>query len=220
MGKNSIKNLFGSKTRIKLLELFFTHPDQSYYVREITRMIDEQINSVRRELANLLSIQLIKKDERDNKVFYGVNQKFKNYVAFAMIFDDNFDKSSLSKNTMRELEQEAKITPVMDDTKFDWQKAIVQIDDELQVAILAGHLVPESTSQVDLLLVGDDSQGKISNWASGVEKSYGSDLAYSILTYDEFVYRMSIRDQFVMDVLSGHYCVIRDIPGIIKEKIC
>lgn len=183
-------------------------------------MIDEQINSVRRELANLLSIQLIKKDERDNKVFYGVNQKFKNYVAFAMIFDDNFDKSSLSKNTMRELEQEAKITPVMDDTKFDWQKAIVQIDDELQVAILAGHLVPESTSQVDLLLVGDDSQGKISNWASGVEKSYGSDLAYSILTYDEFVYRMSIRDQFVMDVLSGHYCVIRDIPGIIKEKIC
>ena len=46
-----IDQLFGSKTRVKLLELFYSNPNRSFYVREITRKIDEQINSVRRELA-------------------------------------------------------------------------------------------------------------------------------------------------------------------------
>jgi predicted transcriptional regulator len=54
-----IEQLFGSKTRVKLLQLFMSNPNRSFYVREITRKIDEQINSVRRELANLLSIGII-----------------------------------------------------------------------------------------------------------------------------------------------------------------
>ena len=63
-----IEKLFGSKTRAKLLELFFSNVNKSYYVREITRVIDEQINSVRRELINLESIGVIKSETYDNKV--------------------------------------------------------------------------------------------------------------------------------------------------------
>lgn len=40
-----IEQLFGSKTRVKLLHLFYENPNRSFYVREITRKIDEQINS-------------------------------------------------------------------------------------------------------------------------------------------------------------------------------
>ena len=54
-----IEQLFGSKTRVKLLYLFFGNPNRPFYVREITRKVDEQINSVRRELSNLLSIGII-----------------------------------------------------------------------------------------------------------------------------------------------------------------
>ena len=50
-----IDALFGSKTRVKLLHLFLNNPGKSFYVREITRKIDEQINSVRRELSNMLT---------------------------------------------------------------------------------------------------------------------------------------------------------------------
>lgn len=46
--KYMIDALFGSKTRVKLLHLFLNNPGQPFYVREITRKIDEQINSVRR----------------------------------------------------------------------------------------------------------------------------------------------------------------------------
>src|SRR3954464_14696627 len=80
------EQLFGSKTRVKLLQLFFSNPNRSFYVREITRKIDEQINSVRRELGNLLTIGIIKSDSTDNKLYYEVNHKYEHYEPLQAIF--------------------------------------------------------------------------------------------------------------------------------------
>src|SRR2546423_11297849 len=81
-----IEQLFGSKTRVKLLQLFYSNPNRSFYVREITRKIDEQINSVRRELANLLSIGIIASDNTNNRLYYEVNQTYEFYVPLRAIF--------------------------------------------------------------------------------------------------------------------------------------
>ena len=74
-----IDSLFGSRTRVKLLHLFLSNPNKSFYVREITRLIDEQINSVRRELANMLEVGIITSDSADNKLYYSVNQKYEHF---------------------------------------------------------------------------------------------------------------------------------------------
>src|SRR3954447_15014906 len=81
-----VEQLFGSKTRVKLLQLFYSNPNRSFYVREITRKIDEQINSVRRELSNLLSIGIITSDNTNNKLYYEVNQKYEFYQPLQQIF--------------------------------------------------------------------------------------------------------------------------------------
>src|SRR5690349_3129761 len=81
-----IEQLFGSKTRVKLLQLFYSNPNRSFYVREITRKIDEQINSVRRELANLLSIGIIASDTTNNRLYYEVNQGYQFYDPLRAIF--------------------------------------------------------------------------------------------------------------------------------------
>src|SRR5688572_26104831 len=80
------EQLFGSKTRVKLLSLFLNNPDRSYYVREITRKIDEQINSVRRELSNLLSIGIVKSEGSNNRLYYEVNQTYEHYKELRGIF--------------------------------------------------------------------------------------------------------------------------------------
>src|SRR6266567_4072114 len=81
-----IEQLFGSKTRVKLLQLFYSNPNRSFYVREITRKIDEQINSVRRELSNLLSIGIITSDAANNRLYYEVDQEYQYYKPLAAIF--------------------------------------------------------------------------------------------------------------------------------------
>ena len=67
-----VQKLFGSNTRVKLLKLFLFNPNEKYFVRELTRVLDEHINSIRRELENLLSMEIIKeikatKDSKSNK---------------------------------------------------------------------------------------------------------------------------------------------------------
>src|ERR1700733_7421316 len=99
-----IEQLFGSKTRVKLLQLFYSNPNRSFFVREITRKIDEQINSVRRELANLLNIGIIVSENMNNRLYYEVNQKFEYYAALSAIFGQP-TKSKASKTAV------AKVAP-------------------------------------------------------------------------------------------------------------
>src|SRR5579862_2051775 len=89
-----VEQLFGSKTRVKLLRLFFSNPNRSFYVREITRKIDEQINSVRRELSNLLSIGIITSDTNNNKLYYEVNQKYEFFEPLQQIFGGGVKKTA------------------------------------------------------------------------------------------------------------------------------
>src|SRR5579862_4003601 len=89
-----IDQLFGSKTRVKLLQLFYSNPNRAFYVREITRKIDEQINSVRRELANLLSIGIIASDTTNNRLYYEVNQAYEFYEPLRAIFGNGAAASS------------------------------------------------------------------------------------------------------------------------------
>src|ERR1700754_4198032 len=94
-----VEQLFGSKTRVKLLQLFYSNPNRSFYVREITRKIDEQINSVRRELSNLLSIGIIVSDNTNNKLYYEVNQKYEYYAPLKAIFGSCKKFTAASKDS-------------------------------------------------------------------------------------------------------------------------
>src|SRR5205085_3794889 len=99
-----IEQLFGSKTRVKLLQLFYSNPNRSFYVREITRKIDEQINSVRRELANLFSIGIISSDITNNRLYYEVNQSYEYFAPLQVIFSTEAvvtKKSDLKYNEVK-----------------------------------------------------------------------------------------------------------------------
>src|ERR1700754_820790 len=97
-----VEQLFGSKTRVKLLQLFYSNPNRPFYVREITRKIDEQINSVRRELSNLLNIGIIVSENTENKLFYEVNQKYEFYEPLQQIFGGGVKKKRTKTTTAKD----------------------------------------------------------------------------------------------------------------------
>ena len=65
MSSSTLKALFSSQTRVKLLSTFLLHPESEYFIRELTRLLGEQINSIRRELENLRRIGLVKARHRN-----------------------------------------------------------------------------------------------------------------------------------------------------------
>lgn len=205
-----IDKLFGSKTRVKLLHLFLNHPGQSFYVREITRLIDEQINSVRRELSNMLEVGVITSDTADNKLYYEVNQRYEFYTALRAIFaGETMDatKPSLAAEESNVNEQ--------------YLSAIAGIS-SLRLAILAGVLVRGSNSPVDVLLVGNVPSAKVKSAMSIIEKLEGREINYSVMSYDDFYYRLSVRDRFLAEILNSKHTVAIDKDNVLstseKEK--
>jgi len=199
-----IDALFGSKTRVKLLHLFLNSPGQSFYVREITRKIDEQINSVRRELSNMLEVGVITSDSADNKLYYQVNQRYDYYVPLRAIFGDNVGEMANSSSLASEPTDE-------------YSMAIRSIPG-LRLALIAGVLVRGSTSAVDVLLVGNLSAQKVRAAIGVIEKGEGRDINYSVLSYEEFYYRLSVRDRFITEILNGKYVVLADKDNALSQK--
>ncbi len=200
-----IDKLFGSKTRVKLLHLFMNHPGQSFYVREITRLIDEQINSVRRELSNMLEVGIITSDTADNKLYYEANQRYEFYKPLRAIFaGESMGAEDTSSNAVANANQS--------------QIDIIADISSVRLAVFAGVLVKGSTAPIDIIVVGNGSTAKIKAAISMIEKLEGRELNYSVLPYDEFYYRLSVRDKFITEVLASKHIVAIDKDNILNEK--
>ena len=200
-----IDKLFGSKTRVKLLHLFMNHPGQSFYVREITRLIDEQINSVRRELSNMLEVGVITSDTSDNKLYYQVNQRYEFYTALRAIFAGETVSAEPASLTNTSGVHEQHLT-------------IINDIPSVRLAILSGVLVKGSTAPVDVLLVGNVSPAKVKSAMAMIEKLEGRELNYTVLPYDEFYYRLSLRDKFIAEVMASKHSVVIDKDNVLNEQ--
>jgi len=198
------EKLFGSKTRAKLLRLFFESPEKSFYIREMTRVIDEQINSVRRELMNLESIGIIKNETFDNKIYYSANNKHPFAHPLTEIFSKNMDvavqeKGKAGQTRASRLEESCR--PVKNYLK----------------GIIITNRLPGQEG-VDLLIVGDDRTKKLTRWAEVIEKKLGKPVNYVIMAEDDFSYRKNVHDRFVMEILEMEISEIYDPEKIIRGK--
>ena len=147
-----LENLFGSKTRVKLLNLFFKNTRSCHYIRQISRESRENINSVRREIMNLEKIGVIRqvpqdkidlvfsdnnKDQEEKKKYYQANKDF-------VLFDE-----------LRDLILKSKL--LIDRKALDKFKNI----EELKLLVLTGSFVNDDHVRTDLLAVGNIDKGRI-----------------------------------------------------------
>lgn len=196
-----IEQLFGSKTRVKLLQLFYGNPNRQFYVREITRKIEEQINSVRRELSNLLSIGIIVSDSNNNKLYYEVNQKFKYYAPLKQIFGN----------------EELVSSKTSDNSKTKPSESSLSIIGHVDLAILTGQFTRDELSGVDLLIVGEVNPNALAKYVGELEQKESKSIRYAVMNLDDFKYRLEIRDRFASNVLNAKKQVLVDIHGFLNN---
>lgn len=209
-----VEQLFGSKTRVKLLRLFYSNPNRSFYVREITRKIDEQINSVRRELANLLNVGIITSDTSNNKVYYEVNQKFDYFSPLTEIFGDVKPKRKTSKAAKAKDDDGVKEEEIVieTDTERDDLKALGHVE----IACLTGQFTRDDSSGVDLLIVGSVNHNAVVKYVTELEQQEGKELRYAVFSLDDFKYRLQIKDRFVSGIMLAKKQILVDKPGLLE----
>ena len=216
-----IEQLFGSKTRVKLLQLFYSNPNRAFYVREITRKINEQINSVRRELSNLLSIGIITSDATQNRLYYEVNQDYEYYRPLAAIFGGvAVEDVPAPATAQKTAEKTDKKEPAKKTTAPAPAKPQADVSAEhpmaksfrglgrVELALLSGQFTRDDSAGIDVLIVGDVNSSKADKFMSELEQAENKELRYTILPLDNYQYRVQINDRFITNVLEAKKQVI------------
>lgn len=177
-----LKRLFTSKARVKLLTIFLLNPDGEFFIRELTRKLDEQINSIRRELDNLKKIGLLRSRLKNRKKFFVVN---KNFILF---------------NELKNIIAKSESTSSRDEVI----KKISKLG-KLDLLLLSGSFISK-TADVDLLIVGEVDRAKLQDFLDTFEMK--KPIRFSVLSREDFLYRLSCNDRFIKNLISDPESII------------
>lgn len=189
-----LEQLFGSRTRLKILKIFLLRRQKKYYVRELTRLADEHINSVRRELAHLEALDILTSETIDKKKFYTVRG------------------DSLLYPELRALLYKARLTT--EKVFVDHVKALGTVSFLALLGMFTDSEASDSQAPTDIFLVGNVHRGKLDALLHMLQPDFDRQIYYTIMTPQEFQYRIDITDKFVFDILRSKKIVIIDTLNV------
>jgi hypothetical protein len=196
-----LEYIFGSKTRHKLLRLFFKHPDQDFFVRELARRIDGQINAIRREIDNLVKMQIIL--ARENKNVPAEKGEKKNLAEAKR----KYYRLNRQGQLFSELQALMTKDDLIDEGKF---LGMLKNLGEVDYLILSGRFVGLADSQTDILIVGNFVRKELQKLIDYFERETGEDVRYTVMTKKEFSYRRDVADKFLTDIVENKHIVAID----------
>lgn len=175
-----LENIIPSKTRRKILNLFFQNLDSAFHLRRVAREIDEEINAVKRELDILEKEGMLKKEKRVNKTIYFLNNKYLYYEEFLRIFAK---QGTLVQKILKNLSKLGKIKYLALSYKFVKKQEI-------------------SETEIYLLFVGIIVTPEVAKIIAEEEKNYGREINYTVMSEEEFRFRKKNNDPFIWRFLK------------------
>lgn len=195
-----ISKIFGSKCRAKILEKFYLEfewwNNNWFHMRWLSRDLDEQINSIKRELDNLTDIWILKyKQELKKKIFY-VNPNFYLSSEFINIFLKSYN-------------------PLQKVKDFFKQK------NELELIIINESIKDKLTHTwkniLDIFLIWETNKESLSNFLMSV--FYWRKIKFAIISTEDFFHRLEFWDKLIKNILTEKWNIFIKDNLKIKEKL-
>lgn len=184
--RSTLDQLFGSRTRAKILRLLLTNPEKSYFVREIGRKIHEHVNSVRRELLHLQAVEIIQATGQGQKRYYRAN---------------------IEHGFFHELKALVFKGEVLDERSL---LAAIEDSGRIYLLVLTGFFVGQTEAATDVLIVGTIHRTKIERLMRTFQEHFDRPIHYTAMTKSEFEYRHSLTDRFLYTILAGPTITVID----------
>ncbi len=181
-----LHDLIISQVRIKTLNLFFENVKGVYHVRELVRMMGEEINAVRRELSFLEGKGILKKEPRGNRIYYSLRRDYSYY----------FDLMELVTKTTHLAADILKNKNKLGKIKF---------------AVMSGGFVrgePFDEKKVDLFLIGQVVLPELDALVKKEQERKKREMNYTVMSEEEFKFRKSRKDPFIIEILLASRIMI------------
>lgn len=182
-----LEDIIISRVRVKMLQLFLSHPGMIFHVRDIVRRIGEEINAVRRELAHMEEAGMVSKEHRANRLFYTFRKEYPLYFELLELIGKT---SGLGFDILKHKAKLGKLKFVMMSGRY-----------------LRGR-ERKSPTDIDMLIVGTVVLPELGQLVKAEEVRRERELNYTVMSEEEFVFRKRRRDPFVLSILSGSRVMI------------
>ena len=194
-----LSKIFGSNCRTKILEKFLLENQSGnnnwYHMRLLSRDLDEQINSIKRELDNLTELWVLKYREELRKKIFFVNKNFPYVDEFTEIFLKNYNPIEKIKNYFK--------------TQLDLEVVIVN-------SAIQTKLTQETKSILDIFLIWEIDRVEFAAFLSWV--FFNRKVKYAVISVEDFYNRLEYWDKLISNILSEHWnLLLKDNLGI-KNK--
>ncbi|OGC47230.1 hypothetical protein A2886_01110 [candidate division WWE3 bacterium RIFCSPHIGHO2_01_FULL_42_13] len=175
-----LNELFISEVRVNILKVMLPAPDKPYHVRALVRAVKTEINAVRRELARLYGIGLLRQRPSGNRIYYSVDTSSPYYPELlALVAKDKGVGGAIINNLKK-----------LGDVRF----AV------LSKAYIRGRV--SSVLDVDLFLVGNVNLPILKDLVDKEQQKLGHEINYSVMSMDDFIFRKRKGDNFINKILS------------------
>lgn len=174
-------DLITSKSRVKLLNVFLANPSEMYHVREFVRRTEDEINAVRRELLFLEGKGVLAREARGNRVYYSLS---KNYPFYFDLLRLAAKTVGLGKEILKNRAKIGKIKYAMFSGRFT-------------------RRLKKEPNSVDFLIIGMVVLPELAILIRDEEKRLNTEINYTVMTEEEFLFRKKKRDPFILSILNG-----------------
>jgi hypothetical protein len=195
-----LSKIFWSKSRAKILEkliLEYESWNNSWvHMRALSRDLDEQINSIKRELDNLTELWLLKhKTELKKKIFY-INPKFYLLDEFIQIFLKSYNPINKIKNYF----------------KTQNLLELIIINDSVK-----NKLIEPWKSILDIFMIWELDKESFNEFLA--ETFYWRKIKYAIISAEDFYHRLEYWDKLIKNILTEQWNTYIKDNLKIKEKL-
>lgn len=171
--------LFG-QTRRRVLGWLFSHPDQAFYLRQLTREAGAALGGVQRELAALEQGGLITRRVDGRQVYFQANQQCPVYPELRALLSKTVGAADVLR------------------------AALAPIADQISLAFVFGSAARgalRAGSDVDVLVIGMAPFTAVASATEQAQKSLGRDVNPTVYTEHEFRAKIAAGHHFLTSVL-------------------
>lgn len=169
-----------TKNQELILNFFFKHQEESYYLRQLGRELGKKPGVFQRDINKLVEVGYLRSEKKGNSRFFSLNRNHPVYAEMKSIF---FKTSGIAGTLKREL---------------------AQIQGVARAFIYGSFARGEekADSDIDLMIIGSADENKILDVISRLEGEFGRPINYGLIGEPEFKRKSVGQDSFFENILK------------------
>ena len=180
-GLETLRSLFGSETRARLVTVFVTRPTDAFYARQLARKVGMSLTPIQRELERLHRLGIVRAEKAGREKYYRVNEHHP-------LFSDL--KGLVAKTT------------ALGDTL---RSSLGQVDG-VDAAVVYGSVAKgdeRPPSAIDLFILGRPDQDRLARALLEAENRLAREIHLITMTAEEWRARGEAQERFVQELATS-----------------